>query len=88
MPRVFKYEALYLEQKLRAEAAESEISRLTRERDEAIAVAVWAANAICIRWGGRLEYVDAEGDKHFKSFDGTDADIYRALKEARNGDRA
>lgn len=80
-------------------AVAAEIARLTRERDEAIKVAVWAAE---MNVGAYSEFRNAEGERHawiewthdrgegdevyVIEYDGTDADIYRALKEARNGE--
>lgn len=61
-------------------------------RDEAIAVAVWAAKyveaVISANGTRKTVIVSVSCDKPQGVFatDGTDADIYRALKEARNGE--
>lgn len=69
-----------------ADDAEDEIARLTRERDEAVRVAVWAARH-CEGLSGSdrlflLFELSHESDPIAIEVDGTDADIYRALREA------
>lgn len=62
----------------------AEIARLTRERDEAIAVAVWAAKYGAVSWrNDMLTYSKQEAPIPYIRHDGTDADIYRALKQAK-----
>lgn len=65
----------------------AEIARLTRERDEAVRVAVWAANnvhGVMLGNRGRTEihFWAPDGVPESVTCDGTDADIYRALREA------
>ena len=76
-----------------ADDAEDEIARLTRERDEAVRVAVWAAKNGNVRIHHyrnkhKLAYFDEELNETAKiEFNGHDPDLYRALVEACEGGR-
>lgn len=69
--------------RLRADA--EDIARLTRERDEAVRVLVWALKHKAIGYADRISYAVRPQSWSLRrevDHDGTDADIYRALREA------
>ncbi len=68
-----------------------ELAKAERERDEACELAVWAARH-SVSWvppdgqlAGRMYWFAVNGDREWLKWDGTDADIHRALREAMEG---